>query len=220
MNKTNDAFRAQYRAGISRFYSASLHAGFVFAWGLAASSWLMLQVQAMSALVWLAIPTALLFFNLGEYTVHKQLGHIKKPWSRLFYQRHTGDHHSFFVPGRLHYEYSHDWRVILFPPWLVVVFSVLLVAPTWWLLGFWDANVAAVFAATLMMSYLSYEFFHAVAHLPDSHWLTRVPGLAYMKAHHALHHERDVMTQANFSIVFPFADWLFSTWHKQQKARK
>ncbi len=214
MNKTVSAFRAQYRAGISRFYSAGLHAGFVFGWGFIVCAWLLLQVQAMSALAWLAIPAALLLFNLGEYTVHKHLGHVKKSWARLFYQRHTGDHHSFFVPGHLHYEYSHDWRVILFPPWLVVVFSIFLVGPAWWLGSRLDADVAAVFAATLMFSYLSYEFFHAVAHLPDTHWLTRVPGLAYMKAHHALHHERDVMTEANFNIVFPFTDWLFSTWRK------
>lgn len=205
-------FRADYRAGIPRWYRASWHGGFVLAWGLAMMAALFWQGGwPSSALAWLAVVPALLLFNLGEYTVHRELGHVKRPWARLFYERHTGDHHSFFVPGRLHFEQARDWRVIFFPPWLVVVYSLLVVAPAWWLLSFWSTSLATVFAATLMAGYLSYEFVHAVSHLPDTHWLTRVPGLARMRRHHALHHHRDHMTAHNFNIVFPFTDHLRGT---------
>ena len=72
------------------------------------------------------MPAALVFFNWGEYSVHLHLGHHKHALSALFYKRHTGDHHSFFVEDRMRYEGSRDWRVILFPAWLILVFSFLL----------------------------------------------------------------------------------------------
>lgn len=65
----------------------------------------------------------------------------------------------------MHYERSKDWRVILFPAWLVVVFSVgVLIA--WGLVHWLNPNVAALLSITLMSGYLAYEVFHALEHLP------------------------------------------------------
>ncbi|MFN3587042.1 MAG: hypothetical protein ACK4UT_06020, partial [Moraxellaceae bacterium] len=94
-----DAFRARYRAAIHPLYNAWLHGGFVFGAGLLLMAWLLAPVADVAWWEWLALPLAILFFNWGEYTVHRELGHKKRPWARLFYQRHTGDHHSFFVDG-------------------------------------------------------------------------------------------------------------------------
>lgn len=211
MNDVVTRFRTRYRAGIPRWYHAGVHGGFVLAWGLGVIATVFATNGWPAAWAWLAAVPALLLFNIGEYTVHRELGHVKRPWARLFYQRHSGDHHSFFVPGRLHFEQARDWRVIFFPPWLVVVYSLLVVGPAYWLLSRWQTDVAAVSAATLMAGYLSYEAVHAVSHLPDSHWLTRVPGLAAMRRHHALHHDPAHMTRRHFNIVFPFTDWLRRT---------
>lgn len=207
-----DAFRARYRAAIHPRYNAWLHGGFVFGAGFLLLAWLLAPLSAVAWWEWLAVPLAILFFNWGEYTVHLELGHKKRPWGRLFYQRHTGDHHSFFVEGRMAWEQARDWRVIFFPAWLIVVYSLLLVLPAWWLLGLLvSANVGALFAAALLAGYLGYEFCHACEHLPPSHPLARLPGIRQMRRHHELHHRRTLMQTHNFNIVFPLQDRLQGT---------
>jgi hypothetical protein len=208
-----EPFRARYRAGIHPRYNAWLHGGFVFGFGLLAIAFFLRQLQGVQPLEWLTIPAALVFFNWGEYSVHLHLGHHKHALSALFYKRHTGDHHSFFVENRMRYEGSRDWRVILFPAWLILVFSFLLAAPAFWLISQFNVNVAALFAATLLSGYLAYEFFHACEHLPPEHPLARLPWIRHMRQLHRLHHRREIMQTRNFNITFPLMDWLYGTLH-------
>lgn len=108
-------FRERYRAGIAPWYNPWLHGGFVFAF---ASVWLIFFYKKLTVVTgweWLALPLSLLFFNWGEYNVHRSFGHTKKRLGALFYKRHTGDHHSFFVEDQMPYDFAKDWRVILFP---------------------------------------------------------------------------------------------------------
>ncbi len=205
-------FRQQYRAAIRPGYNPWLHAGFVLAYGGAWIVFFLSRLQQPSLLEWLTVPAALVFFNWGEYRIHKSLGHHKHPLGRMFYKRHTGDHHSFFVAGQMRYEQARDWRVILFPAWLVVVFSLgALLA--WSLLGLLNDNLAALFAATLLLGYLSYEIFHACEHLPPEHPLSRLPWIRHMRRLHELHHRRELMQTHNFNLVFPLMDWCYGTLH-------
>lgn len=208
-----EPFRARYRAAISRHYSVWLHAGFVLAWGVAVLAFFWGPVADVKPLEWLAVPAALLFCNWGEYMIHRRLGHRKTAVGALFYKRHTGDHHSFFAEGRMHWESGRDFRVILFPPWLIVVFTVALALPAWWLLKGWSANVAGLAAGTIIAGYLLYEVMHASEHLPDGHPLAGLPGIRQMRRLHQLHHRRSLMAERNLNIVFPLMDWLFGTLH-------
>lgn len=205
-------FRQQYRAAIRPGYNPWLHAGFVLAYGGAWIVFFLSRLEQPSLLEWLTVPAALVFFNWGEYRIHKSLGHHKHPLGRMFYKRHTGDHHSFFVAGQMRYEQARDWRVILFPAWLVVVFSLgALLA--WSLLGLLNDNLAALFAATLLLGYLSYEIFHSCEHLPPEHPLSRLPWIRHMRRLHELHHRRELMQTHNFNLVFPLMDWCYGTLH-------
>ncbi|MBG6634913.1 SRPBCC family protein [Pseudomonas aeruginosa] len=205
-------FRQQYRAAIRPGYNPWLHAGFVLAYGGAWIVFFLSRLEQPSLLEWLTVPAALVFFNWGEYRIHKSLGHHKHPLGRMFYKRHTGDHHSFFVAGQMRYEQARDWRVILFPAWLVVVFSLgALLA--WSLLGLLNDNLAALFAATLLLGCLSYEIFHACEHLPPEHPLSRLPWIRHMRRLHELHHRRELMQTHNFNLVFPLMDWCYGTLH-------
>lgn len=215
-----DAFRARYRAGISRWYNAWLHGGFVFATGLLVIAFFVRKLDGLQPLEWLALPAALVFFSWGEYMTHRELGHKKRRFAALFYQRHTGDHHSFFVEGRMRYETPRDWRVIFFPAWLIVVYTLLLALPFWWVLAHWNPNVAALFSATLVGGYLMYEFFHACEHLPPEHPLAKLPWIRQMRRHHELHHRRELMQTRNFNLVFPLVDWLLGTWHREPAENK
>ncbi|MCS3839144.1 hypothetical protein HNR03_003752 [Pseudomonas sp. JAI111] len=211
MRQTTQAFRDRYRAAIHPRYNPWLHGAFVLLFGLLAIGGFWSTVHQVQPLEWLAVPLTLLFFNFGVYVVHRHLGHHKKSFARMFYARHAGDHHSFFAPGHMTYDSAHDWRVILFPAWLIVLHTVVITLPLWWLMGRFDSNVAGLSAGCLVLGYLTYEVFHACEHLPPSNPVTRLPWIRQMRRLHELHHRRELMQERNFNIVFPLMDYLFGT---------
>ncbi|MGE8064108.1 sterol desaturase/SRPBCC family protein [Pseudomonas sp. NPDC089569] len=218
MRQTTEAFRSRYRANVHPRYNPWLHGTFVLLFGLGAIAAFWSTVHRVQPLEWLAVPLALLFFNLGVYMVHRHLGHHKKSFARMFYSRHAGDHHSFFAPGHMTYDSARDWRVILFPAWLIVLHTLVITLPVWWLLGQLDGNVAGLVAGCLVLGYLTYEVFHTCEHLPPHNRLTRLPWIRQMRRLHELHHRREMMQERNFNIVFPLMDYLFGTlyWEPEQ----
>ncbi|WP_374354759.1 SRPBCC family protein, partial [Chitinimonas sp.] len=212
-------FRERYRANVSPRYQPWLHGGFVLSYGLAciALLWRHIDLASLHAVELLALPAALVLANLGEYLVHQRLGHHKTRLGKLFYQRHTGDHHSFFSETAMVPQSPLDWRVILFPPWLIVLVSLIIVLPAWLALRQFNANIAALFAGMLMASYLLYEFVHACEHLPEGHLFTRLPGIPQMRCLHALHHRHGLMRDHNLNIVFPLMDWFFGTLYREDQ---
>ncbi|MHC8309292.1 SRPBCC family protein [Pseudomonas sp. GT1P32] len=211
MRQTTEAFRNRYRADIHPLYNPWLHGAFVLLFGLLAIGLFWSTVHQVQPLEWLAVPLTLLFFNFGVYMVHRHLGHHKKSFARMFYARHAGDHHSFFAPGHMTYDSARDWRVILFPAWLIVLHTLVITLPVWWLLEQFDANVAGLFGGCLVLGYLTYEVFHACEHLPPENPVTRLPWIRQMRRLHELHHRRELMQERNFNIVFPLMDYLFGT---------
>ncbi|MDN3223144.1 SRPBCC family protein [Pseudomonas nunensis] len=218
MRQTTQAFRARYRADIHRLYNPWLHGAFVLLFGIVAIGGFWRTVQQVQPLEWLAVPLTLLFFNFGVYVVHRHLGHHKKSFARMFYARHAGDHHSFFAPGHMTYDSARDWRVILFPAWLIVLHTVVITLPLWWLFSQANANVAGLFGSCMVLGYLTYEVFHACEHLPPRNPITRLPWIRQMRHLHELHHRRELMQERNFNIVFPLMDYLFGTlyWEPEQ----
>ncbi|MCF4997924.1 SRPBCC family protein [Pseudomonas syringae] len=213
MRQTTEAFRSRYRAAIHPLYNPWLHGAFVLLFGLFAMDLFFASVSQVKAVEWLTVPLTLLFFNFGVYMVHRHLGHHKKSFARMFYARHAGDHHSFFTPGHMTYDDARDWRVILFPAWLIVLHTVVITVPFWWLLSQINGNVAGLFGGCMVLGYLAYEIFHACEHLPPDNPLTRLPWIRQMRRLHELHHRRERMQERNFNIVFPLMDYLFGTLH-------
>jgi hypothetical protein len=211
VRQTTQAFRDRYRADIHPRYNPWLHGAFVLLFGVLAIGGFWSTVHQVRPLEWLTVPLTLLFFNFGVYLVHRHLGHHKKSFARMFYARHAGDHHSFFAPGHMTYDNARDWRVILFPAWLIVIHTVVFTLPAWWLLKQVNANVAGLFGGCLVLGYLMYEVFHACEHLPPDNPVTRLPWIRQMRRLHELHHRRELMQERNFNIVFPLMDYLFGT---------
>lgn len=211
MRQTTQAFRDRYRADIHPRYNPWLHGAFVLLFGVLAIGGFWSTVHQVRPLEWLTVPLTLLFFNFGVYLVHRHLGHHKKSFARMFYARHAGDHHSFFAPGHMTYDNARDWRVILFPAWLIVIHTVVFTLPAWWLFKQVNANVAGLFGGCLVLGYLMYEVFHACEHLPPDNPVTRLPWIRQMRRLHELHHRRELMQERNFNIVFPLMDYLFGT---------
>jgi len=211
VRQTTQAFRDRYRADIHPRYNPWLHGAFVLLFGVLAIGGFWSTVHQVRPLEWLTVPLTLLFFNFGVYLVHRHLGHHKKSFARMFYARHAGDHHSFFAPGHMTYDTARDWRVILFPAWLIVIHTVVFTLPAWWLFKQVNANVAGLFGGCLVLGYLMYEVFHACEHLPSDNPVTRLPWIRQMRRLHELHHRRELMQERNFNIVFPLMDYLFGT---------
>lgn len=211
MRQTTEAFRSRYRAAIHPRYNPWLHGAFVLLFGVLAIGAFWSSVHQVQPLEWLTVPLTLLFFNFGVYMVHRHLGHHKKRFARMFYARHAGDHHSFFTPGHMTYDGARDWRVILFPAWLIVLHTLAITLPLWWLFAQVNSNVAGLFGGCMVFGYLTYEVFHACEHLPPQNPLTRLPWIRQMRRLHELHHRRERMQERNFNIVFPLMDYLFGT---------
>lgn len=208
-------FRQHYRAGIHPVYNGYLHMGFVAVAGISFIYYQLCQLADFSWMYALGIIASLVLWNFIEYFVHIKLGHQKQKLAVLFYQRHTGDHHSFFNHKQLVPRDHRDWRVTLFPAWLVVLVSLLC-----WLLAMgvnqlFSASWGFVLSAGLVMGYLAYEFFHFCDHLPQQHPLVKLPWIGHMRHLHKLHHRRDLMHSKNFNLTFPLADWLFGTYYWQ-----
>lgn len=210
---TTDKFRTDYRAQIHPLYNGYLHGLFVVSVGLA---YVVYQFSRLDTFHWyysFGVLFTLILWNFAEYFIHIKLGHNKTRIGAMFYKRHTGDHHSFYTDQRLVPNSHRDMRVTLFPAWLVIVSAVIASvsgAVIGWIFG---AEWGAVFSGSLLVGYLSYEFFHFCDHLPEDHFLVRLPWIGHMRRLHQLHHRRDLMHNYNFNLTFPLADWVLGTFY-------
>jgi hypothetical protein len=209
-------FRDQYRETISASYSGWIHMLSVLVVGLGVIIYALSQLQAASLLEWLIFPLVMLLVNFAEYYAHRWLGHRKTKYGKLFYSRHTGDHHSFFLEHSMDYEAIRDWRVVLFPVYLIFAFLFGLILPVGYLLSeVFGANAAYIYAAAGISGYLFYEVMHFSYHIPRGHWAEKIflviPGWVALRHLHVLHHKREKMGEANFNITLPIFDFLLGT---------
>lgn len=172
----------------------------------------LLALDGVGSLDWMAVPSTFLAANLVEYHAHRGPMHHPTPGLRLVYQRHVHQHHRFFRGAAMGIDAPQDTRVVLFPLVLVGFFFGLIALPIGiglFLLA--GPNPAFLYVATLALYYLSYESLHAVVHLPETHWINRIRWVAQRKAYHRRHHDPRWMSQCNFNISFPIADYLYGT---------
>lgn len=126
-----EKFRAKYRSNVSPYYSGFIHVCMVL---LGGGSIMYFSLSNIVDFQWTQlwiVAVALLAYNYGEWASHRWRGHEKTKLFKLFYQRHTGDHHTFFVEHDMEYQMVLDWRVVIFPIYLLIVFSVLVTLPGW-----------------------------------------------------------------------------------------
>jgi len=209
-------FRDKYREGISTGYSGWVHMFSVLLVGLSIIFYALFQLHSVSWIEWLIFPAMILLVNFAEYYAHRWLGHRKTKYGKLFYSRHTGDHHSFFLENAMDYEAVRDWRVVLFPVYLIFAFVFGLILPAGYLLSeAISINAAYIYAAAGISGYLLYEVLHFSYHIPRGHWAEKIfliiPGWTALRHLHVLHHKRDKMGEANFNITLPIFDFLLGT---------
>ena len=209
-------FRANYRHDIKASYNGWLHMLSVLAVGLAVIIFSFSQLASVSVFEILVFPMTLLVVNFAEYYAHRWLGHRKTRYGKLFYSRHTGDHHSFFLEHAMDYQGIRDWRGGLFPVYLIFAFLFGLILPGAYVLTeLVSLNAAYLYAAGGISGYLFYEIMHFSYHIPRGHWAEKIflviPGWKALRHLHVLHHKREKMGEANFNITLPIFDLLLGT---------
>jgi hypothetical protein len=213
-------FREQYRREeIPANYRADAHLLFTFGGGSLALLLCLWQLDAVRPWEWLTVPLTFLYANLAEYLGHRHPMHRPFRGLGLVFKRHSGQHHRFFNDRAMPYETLRDLRALLFPPLLVIFFFGAFGLPAWLLLAWLlSANVAWLFVATALAYFLNYEVLHTAYHVPDGHWLARLPLVQRLKWLHQSHHDTARMTRINFNISYPVCDWLFGTLQRDAPA--
>jgi hypothetical protein len=221
MSSSVEQFRARYRADVHPLYNGYAHLAFVLAAGGATIGWLLSAMPAPTPMEWCVVPCVLVVYSFAEYAWHRYVGHRRWRWVPQFFQRHNEDHHRFFLEDAMTCDRQRDWRVLLFPPYLIVAVVSIVALPGRWLLGQLISPTSGdLWALCIVALYLLYEFCHFSYHLPRSHWLLKAPWLKQMAALHQLHHRRSLMGWHNLNIVLPVADWALGTLLTKQRSEE
>ncbi|HUJ28218.1 MAG TPA: sterol desaturase family protein [Myxococcales bacterium] len=191
--------RAAARAEIGPFYWGVGHFLFVngFAFGVIGLAATFLHQPRWSLLT---VPITFLYANVVEYFAHKGPMHHRTRRLSLVFERHTLMHHQVFTRDEMRADSTRDFKMVLFPPVLLIFFFGFFALPVSLVLELiFGWNVAALFAMTAMAYYLLYEWLHLSYHLGMGGSLARA---------HSAHHGD---ATANFNITFPICDRLFGT---------
>ena len=109
------------------------------------------------------------------------------------------------------YDTNREWRIVLFPPYALLVFMLLTLPPAL-ILGFvWSANAGYILMMLTPIYYLNYETFHLCCHVHDNWFVRNCPLVNTIRRHHAAHHSQPIMMERNMNLTYPVADWYMGT---------
>ena len=211
MSKRQEAFRADYRTRISRWYSGWGHVFMIYAIGLAGIWTFAQRLHDVRWWEWLVIPVAFAIANVFEWWIHRYVMHRPVKGFMGIYKRHTLAHHQFFTDQEPSFDDARDFRITFFPPYALAAFMAGSIIPAW-LLGLAGApNAGWLLLITNTALYLNYELFHYCCHVKDDHLVRHIPLVNSIRRHHIAHHNMAIMMEKNFNLTYPIADWLFGT---------
>jgi len=206
-------FRKSYREQIDGWYNGSLHVAIIYSIGGLLLFHYINNINNIIAWELIIIPVTFIICNIFEWALHKYVMHKPQnfPGARAIYSRHTQQHHQFFSKDEMRFAGSHDWRVTFFPPYALIVFTLISIPGLLVLSWLFTPNTGWLFIITTTSMYLIYESMHFCCHVGDNFLLRNLPFVNTLRRHHAAHHDQGVMTKINMNLTFPIADWLFKT---------
>jgi hypothetical protein len=214
MSERQRNYRATYRTRVVGWYNGWMHVLVIYAIGFTG---LYIYISNLRSPVqwweWLTVPVTFFLSNFFEWFVHARLMHrpSRIKLFRAVYNRHTLMHHQFFTENEMRFAGHHDWRVTFFPPYALVVFTLMSI-PLAIVLGYAvSANVGWLFITTTTSMYLIYEFMHFCCHIGENAFVRNMPFVNTIKRHHTAHHNQSIMMDVNMNLTFPVMDWLFGT---------
>jgi hypothetical protein len=213
MTERQRNYRSNYRSRVAGWYNGWLHVAVIYAIGFTGLYIYTSNINNLHAWELLAVPVTFLACNFFEWYVHRYIMH--RPSSiklfRAVYSRHTLMHHQFFTEDEMRFAGHHDWRVTFFPPYALVVFTLMSI-PAAIVLGFLvSGNVGWLFISTTTSMYLVYELMHFCCHIEENEFVRRMPFVNTIRRHHTAHHNQSIMMEVNMNLTFPIMDWLLGT---------
>ena len=207
------SFRTEYRSEhIGAHYSGAVHFAFTSIASLAVIAVAAVELRAATIFELLTVPVTFLFGNYVEYRGHRGPMHRRRRGLSLLFERHTQQHHRYYTQDAMALEGTRDFKMVLFPPVMLLFFLGAVAAPIAVVLFVVHArNVALLYVMTAMSYFLIYEWLHLCHHTPAQGIVGRLGFLRRLRAHHQAHHDPARMTSGNFNITFPICDWLFGT---------
>jgi hypothetical protein len=209
-------FRLNYRAKeIGPSYKGWLHFWSTTFASLAVIIFAALHVHNVRAVEWLTLPLAFTIANLAEYFGHKGPMHRPARGLKILFQRHTREHHHFFTHDAMSYESPRDFKMVLFPPVMLLFFIGGIATPIALILRLIaTSNVAWLFVSCGISYYLLYEWLHFAYHLDEQSFVGRLSIVRKLRVIHQRHHDKALMGKFNFNITFPVADLVFGTYYR------
>ncbi|MAE63880.1 MAG: fatty acid hydroxylase [Phycisphaeraceae bacterium] len=215
MPRRQAAFREDFRLRIARLYNGPLHVLMIFSIGAATIWYCAQQVSGPAWYEWFVVPVVFVFGNLFEWWIHRFVMHRPiKGFGNFFmaiYTRHTLAHHQFFTDQEPTIDNLRDFRIVFFPPYALVTFILMSIAPAAFLMLVGFPNMGWILLCTNAAIYLNYEFFHFCCHVKNDRIVRHIPFINTIRRHHIAHHDTHQMMERNFNLTYPFADWLFGT---------
>jgi hypothetical protein len=212
-------FRQTFRTQIiPRYYSGTLHVFFNFTVLIALCAYFLSKVSHPTTVELLALPLGFVVGNLGVYLIHKYLLHRQIPGlAKYTFRIHSLWHHRFFTHELSVYESSRDFYILFFPTWVVAGFAIGFLPLTYFVVSlFASTNVTFLFLFMSTFYFILYEVFHFSSHLPEKHWLHKIPVFRIAHKHHLDHHNPALMHDYNFNIVYPLFDFILGTIYKNK----
>ena len=206
-------YRQTYRERVAGWYNGWLHVVLIYTIGFTA---LYVYTANIANVLWwqyLTIPLVFLVANFFEWAVHRYAMHRPSnvPLLRAVYSRHTLMHHQFFTDVEMRFADHHDWRVTFFPPYALVVFTLMSI-PLAIAAGYViSSNVGWLLICTTTSMYLIYEFMHFCCHVEESWFVRNMPFVNTIRRHHTAHHNQSIMMERNMNLTFPVMDYLLGT---------
>ena len=213
MGERQRKYRATYRERVAGWYNGWLHVVLIYVIGFTALYVYIANIHDPEWWEWLTIPAVFLLANFFEWSVHRYIMHRPSnvPVLRAIYTRHTLMHHQFFTEEEMRFADHQDWRVTFFPPYALVVFTLMSI-PAAIIAGLIvSPNVGWLLITTTTSMYLIYEFMHFCCHVADNRFVRNMPFVNTIRRHHAAHHNHALMMERNMNLTFPIMDCLLGT---------
>ena len=206
-------FRETYRNNIEGWYNGWLHVAIIYGIGIGLFSIFIANMEYILWWEWLTIPIVGIACNFFEWFLHRHIMHrpSKNPLFKAIYTRHTLNHHQFFTEKDMRFASPGDWRVTFFPPYALVVFTIMSVPPAAVVGLSISGNAGWLLISTTIGMYLIYEFMHFCCHVEEGSFVKYCPLVNTLRRHHTAHHSHSIMMEKNMNLTFPISDWLFGT---------
>lgn len=211
MSRRQALFRADFRNLVAPAYAGWMHVAVITVLGGVTIWYCARQLSAPAWYEFLIIPFAFGVSNVFEWWLHRYVMHRPVKGLMGIYKRHTLAHHEFFTDVEPTLESSRDFRIVFFPPYALVAFMVISLAPAFMLGLMGLANAGWLLMITNVGLYLNYELFHFCCHVKNDSIVRRIPLVNSIRRHHIAHHNPAIMMERNFNLTYPVADWFFGT---------